>query len=600
MAIVKLKKLTFCGLLSEKKGVLAQLQAMGELHLIRLSTSRRSREREVGHETECVIQALRYLNTCPNKRHQVKKAKSFNLDQTVDQVLKLRDKSRELRDRYDAINKRIKQLEPWGNFQLPKTGLLAVHRFWFYIIPKRMMNRLKDCKFVWQTVYQDNLNCYVVVISETEPPEDALPVARTHTGSIPLAELENQASELELALEDLQAQRESLTRWITLITSRFNESLDHDALIQAETLTHDDAGVFVLQAWLPEKHIDRYHQFAEEKGLAVFIEDPGPDDKPPTLLENPPSLAGGEDLVNFYQTPAYGGWDPSMVVFVSFSLFFALIMSDAGYAGVFAGLLASKWRSLGRDVKGRRIRMLSACTISLSVIWGILCGSYFGYEPKHDSLLSTFQIFSLNDFDGMMRFTIGVGVFHIALANLIKAWQLRTSSQALAPLGWIAMVTGGFCYWLATDQDLDSLRFVGQIGLVFGVCLLILFSSERHIKRWTDWLWRLSDGIRSLVSITQLFGDVLSYMRLFALGLASASLALTFNKLAEEVMQTWQGAGLLFGILILLLGHTLNLLLCVLSGCVHGLRLNFIEFYNWSVSDEGYPFKAFSKKGVRQ
>jgi len=100
----------------------------------------------------------------------------------------------------------------------------------------------------------------------------------------------------------------------------------------------------------------------------------------------------------------------------------------------------------------------------------------------------------------------------------------------------------------------------------------------------------------SLTSITKIFGDVLSYMRLFALGLASASLAITFNQLAMQVYHAMPGLGLLFSILILILGHTLNILLGIMSGVVHGLRLNFIEFYNWSVSDEGYPFKAFARK----
>lgn len=598
MAIVKLKKLTFCGLIEEKARVLDQLQTMGDLHLISLSKSKRSRERAMGHQTERAIEALRYLNACPHKRQQVRIAKNFDLDHVVEQVLQLKSKTRELKDRFDVLQKRIKELEPWGDFHLPETGLLAEQRLWFYIIPKRLMKQLHECNYVWQTVYQNNLFCYVVVISETEPPENALPVARTHSGSQPLSTLENQRIELELALEDLQAQRESLTRWIMLMSVHFNKTRNLDDLKQAQTLTHDEAGVFVLQGWLPEKQVDRYRDFAEAQGLALLVEEPTVEDRPPTLLVNPPPLAGGEDLINFYQTPNYQGWDPSLMVFFSFSLFFAIITSDAGYAAVYAVILASKWRHLGMDIKGRRIRILAANTIILSILWGILCGSYFGYSPKADSALDALKFFELQDFDGMMRFSIAIGVAHIALANLIKAWQLKTSIQALAPLGWIGMVTGGFCYWLAMDHDSSLLRSAGEVGLGLGSLLVVLFSSERQVKHWSDLIWRLMNGVESLVNITKLFGDVLSYMRLFALGLAGASLALTFNNLAEQVFHSMPGPGLLLSILILLLGHTLNLMLCILSGLVHGLRLNFIEFYNWSVSDEGYPFKAFSKKGV--
>ena len=93
--------------------------------------------------------------------------------------------------------------------------------------------------------------------------------------------------------------------------------------------------------------------------------------------------------------------------------------------------------------------------------------------------------------------------------------------------------------------------------------------------------------------------DHLLYLRLFALGLASASLVVTFNTLATQVIDALPGIGLLFGLLILVVGHILNLGLSIMSGVVHGLRLNFIEFYNWGLSEEGYPFKAFERKEVR-
>jgi len=598
MAIVQLKKLTFCGLRKDKQRVLEQLQGLGELHLIPLKPLPPNPENRDEKQAALLLQALRYLNDCPRKRHQVVSDKNFNIDRIVEQVLKLKSKTRELRDRHDALLKRIQDLKPWGDFILPESGLLSCQCFWFYIVPRRLMGKLKDCGYVWQTVYQNNLFSYVVVIAENEPPETALPVPRTHTGSLPLSTLQDQAGELEMTLEDLQAERESYTRWITMLTLHFTESQNHDELQQAQAITRDEIGVFALQGWLPEKRVDYYLQFADEQGLALLIEDPAAGDNPPTLLENPPPLAGGEDLVNFYQTPGYRAWDPSLIVFFSFSLFFAMILSDAGYAAVFLALLVWKWRRLGGTGKGRRFRMLAASTIGLSLVWGVLCGSYFGYDPGSGNVLSSFKLFDLNDFDGMMQLTIAIGVLHIALANSVKAWQRRRSSQALAPIGWIGLVSGGFCLWLAQTQQSQSYLIIGKGLLISGAVLLILFSSERRVRRWSDWFWRLLDGCKSLIGITQLFGDVLSYMRLFALGLASASLALTFNHLAEHVLRDMPGPGLLFSILILLLGHSLNLLLCILSGLVHGLRLNFIEFYNWSVSDEGYPFKAFSKKGV--
>ena len=125
---------------------------------------------------------------------------------------------------------------------------------------------------------------------------------------------------------------------------------------------------------------------------------------------------------------------------------------------------------------------------------------------------------------------------------------------------------------------------------------MFVFSSERPVRDARSALLWVLDGLQGLSNVTKIFGDVLSYLRLFALGLASASLALTFNDLARQVAAEVPGLGLLFAILILLVGHVLNLLLSVMSGVVHGLRLNFIEFYNWALLGEGYPFRPFRKK----
>ncbi|MGR9044955.1 MAG: V-type ATP synthase subunit I [Gammaproteobacteria bacterium] len=598
MAIVKLKKLTFCGLLSEKSDVLKKLQYLGGLHLIPMTQTFESQDTGAIDNAQNVTEALKYLNRCANKRHQIRASEHFNLGRVVNEVLEVKDKIRTLSDQRDALLKRIKEIEPWGDFSLPEPGQLANQKLWFYIIPRRMMHKLAGKDLIWETVYQNNLYCYVVVVSEQEPPESSMPVARTHTGQIPLSDLQSQFNQIELILEDLQAERESLTRWISLMTLHFAEAQDTADLTLAQTITRDEMGVFAVQGWLPAEDLDRYQAFAAQHNLALLIEEPASGDMPPTLLKNSRPLAGGEDVVKFYQTPAYYGWDPSVAVFFSFTLFFAMILSDAGYAAVFGLILALFWRRLGRTQKVERLRVLAATTIGVSLVWGMLSGGYFGYSPPDSSPLGTIRLININDFDGMMRLSIAVGVLHIAMANGVLAYQRRRSTQALAALGWSWLVVGGFLLWLVSTLAVQWLQPIAQAMIgVGGICLL-LFSSERPVNRAKDWLWRILDGIKSLVGVTQLFGDVLSYMRLFALGLASASLALTFNQLATQVYSTVPGPGLLFSILILILGHTLNLALCLMSGVVHGLRLNFIEFYNWCITDEGYPFKAFSKKGV--
>jgi len=132
-----------------------------------------------------------------------------------------------------------------------------------------------------------------------------------------------------------------------------------------------------------------------------------------------------------------------------------------------------------------------------------------------------------------------------------------------------------------------------------GFVAILLFSGEQHVSRKKDMAKRLLQGGLELTAVTRAFGDVLSYLRLFALGLASASLAMTFNDLAGQVQENAGRAGPFLAAMLLLVGHTLNFVLIMMSAVVHGLRLNLIEFFNWSVTEEGYPFRAFHRRGRR-
>jgi V/A-type H+-transporting ATPase subunit I len=202
----------------------------------------------------------------------------------------------------------------------------------------------------------------------------------------------------------------------------------------------------------------------------------------------------------------------------------------------------------------------------------------------------------------MMRLSVTIGVLHIALANGIMAWQYWGDNRSKVSLGWIAAAFGGLLIWLGMEEG-GTTHLIYRLGiaaLAAGLLAVFIFGSERPIRNAIDLLWRTLEGLSALTNVTKIFGDVLSYLRLFALGLASASLALTFNDLASQVAEAHPGMGLLFSLLILLVGHLLNILLSLMSGVVHGLRLNFIEFYNWGLSEEGYPFRAFSKRGVKE
>ena len=163
------------------------------------------------------------------------------------------------------------------------------------------------------------------------------------------------------------------------------------------------------------------------------------------------------------------------------------------------------------------------------------------------------------------------------------------------------MIIGGLVLFLSHGTKVEQILWKPGFALVAGgFALIVFFGSNRQVKSYSSALLRFLDGLGSLFDITKLFGDALSYMRLFALGLASATLAITFNQIATQIGKNIPGLGLLLAILILLVGHALNLILGDRQhGFVHGLRLNYIEFFKWAISEEGYPFEAFRKKEVQ-
>jgi len=591
LSIVPLKRLTLYGIASQKNAILDGLQDLGCMHLVSLKTSPERWADMPSAQPKDAYDALRYLEDSPVSRRSVSEDEDYDLDAIVEKALWNRQRRRAVRDRLDELRQQIAEVEPWGDFELPDPDELGGLRLWFYVVPLHKMKDLRQTDLVWQVVRSDHRNAYVVVVSETQPSPDVIPVPATDVGRFSLSELRWQEELAEAEAEEVMAERWTLTRWLGLLKKDLALAENRAALEYAALHTYDVTEVFAVQGWVPEPQAEAVTGYALEHGLACTVEGPTPADTPPVLLANPPKLSAGEDLVAFFQLPGYRDWDLSPVVFVSFALFFAMILSDAGYAALLGLILAVMWPKMGRSESGKRMRSLALSITAASVAYGVLVGSYFGVAPSPDSPLATLKLLDMNNFDTMMKLSIAVGGIHVSVANAMVAWNRRGSWSALAPLGWLLLVCGGL---LLVPRGLNDISLAVGPWVAGGACIL-LFSSERPFKRPADLLWRLLDGLKAVAGLSGAFGDILSYLRLFALGLSSASLAVTFNQLAVQAMDV-PGIGLLFGLAILLLGHILNIILAIISGVVHGLRLNLIEFYHWGVTGEGDAFRPFRKK----
>jgi V/A-type H+/Na+-transporting ATPase subunit I len=586
--IVPLVKVTVYGQLKDKKQVLTHLQSMGLLHLIPLSFL--DEEPLENGPSQEAREALSFLLSCPVRRRQVLNPADFDATRVEAEALQLKYHIYDMTDERDFLIGRIKDLRPWGNFTFPPLEDLANHRLWFYVVPHHRVKEIPVEEITMEVVLRDNRFSYVVVIAEKEP--ERMPVSRVHTGNKSLAELEQRLEEVELELEDLQAARSSLTRYCTLFEQNLARLEDQAALSDAAWRTFDNRPIFALQAWCPRKRFKNVQAYTASMGLALDQAEPSPEEIPPTLLSNSHPLTVGEDLVSFYSTPNYWHWDPSTIVFPSFAVFFGMIMADAGYGLLMALALGMFWKRMGRSEMARRLRTLFSALTAGTLIYGVIIGSYFGMELSRNMLLSHLQVLHLHDFPMLMRVSVVVGAIHLILANAAVVWRWKNSVKALAPLGWVLIFIGALAAWLTFSLGGAAGPQHAGIGIMIAGGVLVLFFSELE----GGILMRLLMGLERLTKLSGAFGDTLSYLRLFALGLASASLAVCFNGIAEQLHEEVPGFGLLLALLVLLIGHGLNIVIGISSGFIHGLRLNFIEFFNWSGCGEGYPFKAFKRK----
>ena len=599
MSIVSLKKVTLYFDADEKAVILQQLQNIGCAHLNSLQQTRQAyAQRALPTEVEEIKKAIKYLRATPHKRRLLLRSKDFDVNDILSKALKNKYDIRAIEDRIEFLIKRIKDVSVWGDFTFPESDNLDDLKFWFYQIPHRLISKI-DPNLILQEVGRDHQYTYIIVISHEEPPVTVMPVPRIHIGAISLHLLQEEKGKFEIILEDLQDERRFLTKYLFLLEQHiagFEDKVAFD-LAMSESLDLDQ--ISVVQGWMPEHKIEQLSELKKDFTVSYSVEDPSSDDTPPTLLKNPPSMKGAEYLLGFYQTPSYWSADPTKTIFFSFSLFFAMIMADAGYGLILLFPILWKWKAMGRSAIMKALRPLFLSLSIGTIIFGTLVGSFFGISPPKDSLLGTLKILDLNDFNTMMGVSIFIGCLHIAYANILQINALKNWQDRIKHMGWVSVICGGAMFGVSQSILVSqTLQTTGIVLLIAGLTNILLFGSTIPVTNLQTALQRFVGGLLSLTRLSSIFGDILSYLRLFALGLAGSSLSLTFNNLAGQAYNNIEGGGLLLAILILLLGHILNFALCLMSAVVHGLRLNFIEFLNWGVSEEGTPYKPFQKQEI--
>jgi len=605
MSIVSLKKVTLVGIAQEKEQIATDLQTkLGCMHVATLSQAKKEKALEKFSLINDNKKAIRYLHTAEKKDELIWDREHFDKDQILAEIKQNQDDIKRLAQERKELLKQVEIASHWGEFTFPSKEELEGYQLWFYRVAHGVVDKIHE-GIIWEAVYEDDAGYYVVVLSKDEPCTHTMPVKRTDLGEKPLAELRAELANIENQIEEQHNKHTELTKWEAMLNIDIAVIEDADDMSKAirESLILED--IFALQGWVIKEDVVKVEKFAEEKGLVFMVEEPTWRDNPPTLLKNNDKLSVGEDLVSFYQTPNYKEWDPSITVLFSFAFFFAMIMADAGYGLVIGLIMAWKWKAMGGSAIGKRLRMLGVVLSASCMAYGAVVGSYFGAMPDL-AMFKAMKLLEPMNKEAMIMLAILTGMSHIAFANLMAAKAHgfnRLSSLGL--LGWVVFIIGGCGLYIGISEDIGlgidlfgisayqkQFMMVGGLGLG----MILFFTSTRPFNSVGNILMRIFDGIVGLTGLSKVFGDILSYLRLFALGLSSAMLASTFNDLAGSAMDGVPVVGVVIAVVVLVAGHSISFVLGIMGGLVHGLRLSLLEFFGWSLKDEGRQFKPFMSK----
>jgi V/A-type H+/Na+-transporting ATPase subunit I len=360
--------------------------------------------------------------------------------------------------------------------------------------------------------------------------------------------------------------------------------------------------------------VDQVREAASTHGWGVVIRDPEPDERVPTQLRNPRPVRIIRPVFDLLGTvPGYRELDISFFFLLFFTVFFAMIIGDGGYGLILLGgtLYASvRTRRAGKPVGGGLVLMMVLSTAT--IIWGAITGNWFGYAPFNNLpvlrslVIPNISIDNEASTELIQYLCFVIGTVHLSIAHVwkfLRAIRERPRIAAFEQLGWLSMVLGLYylVLQLVIDQDKYPMPDFALPMIVGGLVAVILFSAQEEGRNFFMGVaMGLAGIITTILDSISAFSDIVSYIRLFAVGLATLAIAESFNSMAGGIAEGLGGIpGAVVAVLILFLGHTLNLAMGALSVVVHGVRLNMLEFsqhlgMEWT-GVEYAPFKTGSQ-----
>ena len=512
----------------------------------------------------------------------------------------------------DDAQRELKARIPWGRFDAARVEELGrrgcvLH---YYCVPQKSFDASWGDLYPLEVISSDNKSVYFVTVSDGG--DYSFPVKECAAPAGPYTETEERIASLKGEIKSREQILGEEKKDIPQMEAEYGRTMEkleqHLASCASEEAAEGCLTIFT--AFAPTEDDASVKKALDGMDLYYMAEPATAADNPPVKLKNGWFARQFETLTGMYGMPVYDEFDPTPVLAPFFLLFWAFCLGDAGYGLLLIGVgfLLKKVDILG--LKNHR-RLVTTLGVGSTVI-GLFLGTFFGINLAEvswipDSLKALMITGKLNlggtEYDVAMVAAIAIGVFHICLAMVIKAIGLvhRFGFKAsISTWGWIVLIVGGLIVAagaLTKVLDAEVTKWaVIVIGVISALGIFIFNKPGRNP------LINIGAGLWDTYGmVTGILGDVLSYIRLYALGLAGGMLGNAFNNLAGMVTAgsanpTWQWLPF---VLIVVLGHALNFAMSCLGAFVHPLRLTFVEYFkNSGFEGKGTAYNPLKKETI--
>jgi V/A-type H+-transporting ATPase subunit I len=536
-----------------------------------------------------------------------KAAKAFDTpQQTLSHYVAATAELDRLNNEVVKTEKEIAELHPWGEFSTEKLGKLAERgiRLRFFTAFAKDFNRQIDgwrADFAVEKIAEENGTVYFVVVAGPDTPpveinanEIKMPARSGREQEAYLKELHQRTAEQESILNRAAEGLDALDAYGAELRGQLHRSqIGRTAPREAES------SLVLMEGWAPAGEAGRVDDFLAADDTAYTIAgEPVAEDEPPVLLKNNWFARPFEIIGSFYSLPKYGTVDLTPWFAPFYMLFFGFCLADAGYGLIY--LIAALVARFKVPVQYRPYTSLVMWCAIATIFFGMLGGgNFFGIALGQTALFQPLSKYMV-DSTQLFYIAVGIGVVHILYAMVLKViftTKLQGIRHALSSLGWIIVILSLLAAMVAPMMNLAIPGYVlGSVPfwVVTGIGLFLMFFTNSPGK---NPFYNFGLGIWNTYNdVTGLLSDVLSYIRLFALGLSGGILALVFNRLAMEMSPDIIILKQIVMIIILAVGQGLTLFMSSLSAFVHPLRLTFVEFYkNAGFVDGGRAFNPLRK-----